>query len=289
MEAFASFLVFALALLAFLATGVPVAVATGLLGMIGTWLFVSSFAVAHIATVAFSTSSYFILTVVPLFIMMGRGAGGDRHRTGFVPRGPAVAQPDPRIARRRHDLRLHRVLLGMRVEPGDRGHHRRDGGSRDGPPRLRPAPRARRDRGRRNAGHPDTALDRDDPLRGDHRDLDRRSVHRRAAARHPDRGIALLDRGVPGPRPPPRSRRGSRSGRRSPSGSSPSRWCSRSSRSPSWSWARSISASPPPPRPARWARPARSASRRSGESSTAKSSAGSSAIRCAPRRCSCCC
>ena len=85
MEAFASFLVFALALLAFLATGIPVAVATGLIGLIGTYLFVSPFAVAHIATVAFSTSSYFILTVVPLFIMMGEalavtGIGRDLFR-----------------------------------------------------------------------------------------------------------------------------------------------------------------------------------------------------------------
>ena len=85
MEAFASFLVFALALLAFLATGIPVAVATGLLGLIGTWLFVSSFAIGHIATVAYSTSSYFILTVVPLFIMMGEalavtGIGKDLFR-----------------------------------------------------------------------------------------------------------------------------------------------------------------------------------------------------------------
>ncbi len=85
MEAFASFLVFAIALVAFLATGVPVAVATGLIGIIGTYLFVSPYAVAHIATVAFSTSSYFILTVVPLFIMMGEalavtGIGRDLFR-----------------------------------------------------------------------------------------------------------------------------------------------------------------------------------------------------------------
>ena len=85
MEAFASFLVFAVALLVFLATGIPVAVATGLLGLIGTYLFVSPFAVAHISTVAFSTASFFILTVVPLFIMMGEalavtGIGRDLFR-----------------------------------------------------------------------------------------------------------------------------------------------------------------------------------------------------------------
>ena len=85
MEAFAGFAIFAGALLAFLATGMPVAAATGLIGVIGTFLFVSPFAVAHIATVAFSTSSYFILTVVPLFILMGEalavtGIGRDLFR-----------------------------------------------------------------------------------------------------------------------------------------------------------------------------------------------------------------
>ena len=72
MEAFAGFAIFVIALLAFLATGIPVAVATGLIGIIGTYIFISPVVVVHIATVAFSTSSYFILTVVPLFILMGR-------------------------------------------------------------------------------------------------------------------------------------------------------------------------------------------------------------------------
>lgn len=85
MEAFAGFAIFVVALLAFLATGIPVAVATGLIGIIGTYLFISPFAVVHIATVAFSTSSYFILTVVPLFILMGEalavtGIGRDLFR-----------------------------------------------------------------------------------------------------------------------------------------------------------------------------------------------------------------
>ncbi len=86
MEAVVSFVVFAAALLLFLTTGVPVAVATGLIGMIGTYIFVSPFAVSHIATVAFSTSSYFVLAVVPLFILMGEalavtGIGRDLFRT----------------------------------------------------------------------------------------------------------------------------------------------------------------------------------------------------------------
>ena len=71
MEAFAGFIVFVVALLAFLATGIPVAVATGLIGIVGTYLFVSPYAVSQIAIVSFSTTSYFILTVVPLFILMG--------------------------------------------------------------------------------------------------------------------------------------------------------------------------------------------------------------------------
>ena len=71
MEAFAGFAVFVVALLAFLAPGIPVAVATGLIGIVGTYLFVSPYAVSQIAIVSFSTTSYFILTVVPLFILMG--------------------------------------------------------------------------------------------------------------------------------------------------------------------------------------------------------------------------
>jgi C4-dicarboxylate transporter DctM subunit len=85
MEAFAVFAVFVMALLAFLATGVPVAVATGLIGIIGTVLFISPFAVSHLATIAYSQSSYFVLTVVPLFILMGEalaatGIGSDLFR-----------------------------------------------------------------------------------------------------------------------------------------------------------------------------------------------------------------
>lgn len=89
MEAFAGFAIFVIALLAFLATGIPVAVATGLIGIIGTYLFISPVAVVHIATVAFSTSSYFILTVVPLFILMGEalsvtGIGRDLFRAAQI-------------------------------------------------------------------------------------------------------------------------------------------------------------------------------------------------------------
>ncbi len=85
MEAFAGFVVFVLALLAFLATGVPVAVATGLIGIIGTLLFVSPYAISHLASIAYSQSSYFVLTVVPLFILMGEalavtGIGRDLFR-----------------------------------------------------------------------------------------------------------------------------------------------------------------------------------------------------------------
>ena len=85
MEAFFGFVVFVAALLAFLATGVPIAVATGLIGTIGTLIFVSPYAVSQIATIAYSQSTYFVLTVVPLFILMGEslaasGIGRDLFR-----------------------------------------------------------------------------------------------------------------------------------------------------------------------------------------------------------------
>ena len=85
MEAFFGFVVFVAALLAFLATGVPIAVATGLIGTIGTLIFVSPYAISQIATIAYSQSTYFVLTVVPLFILMGEslaasGIGRDLFR-----------------------------------------------------------------------------------------------------------------------------------------------------------------------------------------------------------------
>lgn len=85
MEAFAGFAAFVAALVAFLATGVPVAVATGLIGIIGTLVFLSPSALGQLATIAFSQSGYFVLIVVPLFIMMGEalaatGIGRDLFR-----------------------------------------------------------------------------------------------------------------------------------------------------------------------------------------------------------------
>ena len=71
MEAFLGFVAFVAALMAFLATGVPVAAATGLIGMIGTVVFLSPQALGQLATIAYTQSGFFVLTVVPLFIMMG--------------------------------------------------------------------------------------------------------------------------------------------------------------------------------------------------------------------------
>ena len=71
MEALLGFAVFIVALLIFLATGTPVAVATGLLGVVGVYLFLPHGAITQLATIAFSQSANFVLVVVPLFIMMG--------------------------------------------------------------------------------------------------------------------------------------------------------------------------------------------------------------------------
>jgi len=62
---------FVAVLLVLLATGAPVAVCMGLLGVIGVGLFVSWNAVAKIASQAFESSGDFVLTVVPLFVLMG--------------------------------------------------------------------------------------------------------------------------------------------------------------------------------------------------------------------------
>ncbi|MBM3486342.1 MAG: TRAP transporter large permease subunit [Alphaproteobacteria bacterium] len=85
MEGYAGFAVFIAALMIFLATGTPVAVAMGLLGVAGAALFVSTDAIRQIATIAFSQSSSFVLVVVPLFVLMGEalavtGIGRDLFR-----------------------------------------------------------------------------------------------------------------------------------------------------------------------------------------------------------------
>ena len=71
MEAVAGLAVFIAALMALLATGLPVSFATGLLAIAGTAMFLSTGAISQLATIAFSQSSHFVLTVVPLFILMG--------------------------------------------------------------------------------------------------------------------------------------------------------------------------------------------------------------------------
>ncbi|HEY5899398.1 MAG TPA: TRAP transporter large permease [Burkholderiales bacterium] len=61
-----------------LATGTPVAVATGLLGVIGVWLFLPPAALTQLATLAFAQSANFVLVIVPLYVLMGEllGASG---------------------------------------------------------------------------------------------------------------------------------------------------------------------------------------------------------------------
>ena len=78
MASFAAFGAFIVALIALLAMHAPVAVALGLIGIVGTALFVSPEAIRQIANIAFTQSSNFILTVVPLFILMGESLAATR-------------------------------------------------------------------------------------------------------------------------------------------------------------------------------------------------------------------
>ncbi len=71
MDAFLWFAAFILALIAFMAMRVPVAVGMGLIGILGTWAFISPYAIGQIGSIAFSQSSSFVLVVVPLFVLMG--------------------------------------------------------------------------------------------------------------------------------------------------------------------------------------------------------------------------
>jgi C4-dicarboxylate transporter DctM subunit len=71
MDPLTGFLVFLIVLVVFMATGVPVAVGMGLMGAIGTAIFVSPAAVAQVASIAYSQSGNFVLAVVPMFVLMG--------------------------------------------------------------------------------------------------------------------------------------------------------------------------------------------------------------------------
>jgi len=71
MDAFLWFVAFIGALIAFMATRTPVAVGMGLIGVLGTVVFVSTGALTQLANIAYSQSSSFVLVVAPLFILMG--------------------------------------------------------------------------------------------------------------------------------------------------------------------------------------------------------------------------
>ena len=75
MEGLIGFTVFIVALLVILATGTPVAVATGLIGVVGVYLFLPHAAIAQLGNIAFAQSASFVLVVVPLFVMMGEALG----------------------------------------------------------------------------------------------------------------------------------------------------------------------------------------------------------------------
>ena len=71
MQALLEFSAFLGAMLVLLLTGTPVAVAIGLLGVIGILLFLPPAAITQLATIAFAQSANFVLVVVPLFVLMG--------------------------------------------------------------------------------------------------------------------------------------------------------------------------------------------------------------------------
>jgi C4-dicarboxylate transporter, DctM subunit len=71
MDPIAGFALFVGALLLLLATGVPVAVATGLLGVLGVYTFLPPAAISQLATLVFSQAGSFVLVIVPLYVLMG--------------------------------------------------------------------------------------------------------------------------------------------------------------------------------------------------------------------------
>ena len=71
MDPLIGFSIFMVALLLFLATGTPVAVATGLVGIVGVYAFLPHGAITQLASIGYAQSASFVLVVVPLFVMMG--------------------------------------------------------------------------------------------------------------------------------------------------------------------------------------------------------------------------
>ncbi len=71
MDPVVGFALFVGVLLLLLATGMPVAVATGLLGVLGVCAFLPSAAISQLATLAFSQAGSFVLVIVPLYVLMG--------------------------------------------------------------------------------------------------------------------------------------------------------------------------------------------------------------------------
>src|SRR5699024_3270653 len=70
MSSFLLFFGFIVLLMIFLSTGLSVAVAMGLTGMIGALAFFSPKVLTQLATITFDQTSSFVLIVVPLFVLM---------------------------------------------------------------------------------------------------------------------------------------------------------------------------------------------------------------------------
>ena len=114
----------------------------------------------------------------------GRVPAGQRPGPARLPRPLAAgAQGAGRAAADQH-RRLRGVRRRQRLQHRHRRGHRQGGAAAAQGARLRHAPGHRFARGRRHAGHPDPALDRDDRLRHLHRDLGGQAVHGGRGAGH---------------------------------------------------------------------------------------------------------
>ncbi len=78
MDPLLAFAVFVVVLLGLLATGVPVGVAMGVIGIAGTLVFASPGQLARLAQITFTRSSDFVLIVIPLFVLMGEALAVSR-------------------------------------------------------------------------------------------------------------------------------------------------------------------------------------------------------------------
>ena len=170
-------------LLVVLGSSIAVAAGMGLVGLILNQLYSAMPLTRMLGELSWATSSNFILTAIPFYIMLGEIL----LRSGIAERMyNALVQwlswlPGGLMHSNIGSLRA--VRLGIGIERRHGGDDRGRGDGRDRQAQVQRAPLPRHARGRRNARHPDPAVDQHDHLRRDDRHLGPEALSRRLRSR----------------------------------------------------------------------------------------------------------